>query len=345
MIEGLSNRKAVTLLRCFPSASEIFTASYGQLKKTEFLSEFNIECILKAQRLDKAEKLEDKLQKLKIEYITIADELYPRLLREIPDPPVVLYVKGVIPDESLKVSIVGTRQCTEYGRTVTREISQALAKKGVVVVSGMARGIDSVAHKSALDSLGKTIAVLGCGVDICYPAENRALRDRIIENGCLISEYPPGTQPNKWFFPERNRIISGLSELIIVTEAGKRSGTLITVSHALEQGRDVMAVPGNITSKLSEGTNELLRDGAGVITSISDILHTLNISESMLNIQPKLAPEEKIVYDMLGPQPVSVEEIIDKTQFQAQTVSGILTIMELKGYVQKMSGQRYRRKL
>jgi DNA processing protein len=203
-----------------------------------------------------------------------------------------------------------------------------------------------MAHKGALDAPGLTIAVLGCGVDICYPSENWALRNRILSSGCIISEYPPGLPPQQGFFPARNRLISGLSVVTVVVEAAKRSGTLITVGEALEQGREVMAVPGNVTSLLSEGANQLIQEGAGVVTSYEDILRVLGVPERKEQKIQKirqidLAPEEELVYDIIKYQPVSLEEIVDKLNLQAQTINYVLTMLELNGGVQKLLGQRY----
>ena len=285
------------------------------------------------------------IEKKHISVITIKDSDYPTLLKQIHDPPIVLYIKGRLPDDIInKVGIIGSRRCSDYGRVVTRELSKNLARHNIAIVSGMARGIDSIAHRGALEAGGLTMAVLGCGIDICYPPENTKLMEEIIEKGCLISEYPPGTQPLACFFPVRNRIISGLSQVLVVTEAAKRSGTLITVNQALDQGRDVMAVPGSINSKLSEGPNELIRDGAGVVTSYKDILHTLNINtkEEVRQVTlDDLASEEKLVYDCIAFQPENFESIVDKCGLNAQTVNYILTMLELKGYLSKMPGQRY----
>ncbi|MCL2217482.1 MAG: DNA-protecting protein DprA, partial [Defluviitaleaceae bacterium] len=206
--------------------------------------------------------------------------------------------------------------------------------------------VDSMAHRGALSGGGKTIAVLGCGADICYPAENRELREEIIKNGCIISEYPPGTTPQAFFFPARNRIISGLSCGIVVAEAGKKSGTLITVDQAMEQGREVFAVPGNISSKLSEGTNQLIRDGAFPVSDFEDILYALGISPAP-DAPPEpvkkslLAPEEKRVYDSLDLNPVSFDMLAEITEIQPGRLHFICTGLEIKGLIRKLPGSRY----
>ena len=347
LIPGMGMRKKGMLLECCGTAEAVYGASHAELAETPGLSEANIRAVLDSRDLEEAKRIRDAALEKDIRVITPADGDYPALLKQIHDPPLVLYVSGTLPDDSLKkVGIIGSRYCSEYGRSVTRELSRKLAERGIVIVSGMARGIDSVAHKGAIEANGLTIAVLGCGADICYPPENTDLMKNIPAHGCLMTEFPPGTQPNPGNFPARNRIISGLSNVLTVTEAAKRSGTLITVNQALDQGRDVMAVPGSIRSKLSEGPNELIRDGAGMVTSYRDILHILNISERdcpQPNIQEDLAPDEKLVYDCMTSQPESFENIVDKCGMSAQNVNYILTMLELKGYLLKMPGQRYTR--
>lgn len=227
-----------------------------------------------------------------------------------------------------------------------RTLATPLARQGIVIVSGMARGVDSAAHKGALEGGGKTIAVLGCGVDICYPSEAFKLRKQIIENGCVLSEYPPNTKPQKHFFPARNRIISGLSHAVIVAEAGRKSGTLITVDMANDQGREVLAVPGNISSKLSEGTNRLIRDGAFPVIDYTDALFALGISEEAepQNDKPAekiLAPDEKRVYDTMSLAAVSFDSLQEATGLTAGQLHLICIALELKKYIKKLPGARY----
>ena len=345
-VDGIGNAKHAALMDYFKSARRVYEAPRGKLREVPGISERNAEAIIGQKDLTGAENLAEKLNKSGIKYFCNTDREYPSLLKEIHSPPAVLYVLGDMPDDmSAKVGVIGTRRCSRYGVEVTRRICGGLAKQNVVVVSGMARGIDSAAHCAAMDAGGFTIAVLGCGVDICYPAESAEIRGRIIRQGCVISEYPPGTEPNRGLFPERNRIISGISLAIVVTEASSKSGTMITVAHALDQGRDVMAVPGNITSALSSGSNGLIREGAELITSYEDIMHTLNLS-GRENIAPNeidLAPDEKVVYDMLDFTPLTFDEIADRTHMEAQTVNYIITMLELKGAARKMPGQRYAR--
>lgn len=227
-----------------------------------------------ASNIEYFQKHYEYMQKHNITMITIQDEKYPQKLKNISNPPIVLYIKGnsnILQNKAL--AMVGCRLCTEYGEIVAKHISYDLAKNNVTVISGLARGIDTYSHMGAIAGNGKTIAVVGNGLDIVYPNENKILAEKIIETGgAIISEYIVGTKPEKKNFPERNRIISGLSEGVIVVEARARSGTFITVDYALEQGREVYAVPGNITNFNSEGTNELLKEGAKLITNVQDIL-------------------------------------------------------------------------
>jgi len=345
LIAGVGPRKQGILLDHFGSARAVYEASSAQLNTVANVSEAIVETIIKSRGLNAAMQVLEESEKKDIRIMTITDSGYPTLLKQIHDPPGILYISGKLPDDKLKkIGIIGSRRCTGYGRSVTRELSSRLAEHNIVTVSGMARGIDSIAHKGAIEAGGLTIAVLGCGTDVCYPPENIELMRQIKLNGCLMSEYPPGVQPVAGYFPARNRIISGLSQILIVTEAARRSGTLITVSQALEQGREVMAVPGNINSRLSDGPNELIRDGAAVVTSYQDILHTLNISGKEYvnqNTQEELAMEEKLVYDCMAFQPEGFESIVEKSGLSTQTVNYVLTMLELKGYLLKLPGQRY----
>lgn len=346
-LDGLGPVKQKALLGAFGNGGGVYGASPEQLRCVPGISEHNLSVLTKNRDLDETAAFAKSLDEKGIRVVTICDSFYPDLLREIHDPPVLLYLLGSLPDEGMpKVSLIGARRCTDYGLRAARDLSRSLAANGVVVVSGMASGIDSMAHKGAIEGGGLTVAVLGCGVDVCYPSENRDLRRQILENGCLISEYPPEEKPLPGYFPARNRIISGLSRITVVTEAAKRSGTLITVGQALDQGREVMAVPGNINSRQSEGTNSMIKDGAGVVTEADDILRALGIERKARrtdkpNRSANLAHNEKIVYDLVGPAPVYLDEIIEKSNSQAQTINYILMMLELRGLIRKLPGQRY----
>ena len=292
------------------------------------------------------EQVWDRILTQGITVLTWEDENYPRLLKEIDQPPPVLYVRGeVLTDDEWAVAVVGTRRITSYGRQVTVEIGAALARSGVTVVSGLARGIDAAAHQSALDAGGRTLAVLGSGVDRIYPPEHRRMAEQIVTQGAVISDYPPGTPPEAANFPPRNRIISGLARAVIVVEAGRRSGALITATFAAEQGREVFAVPGNITAPQSKGTNYLIQQGARPLLEIKDVLETLDMA--MVNEQRSaraVLPTDAIeaqIYAVLGQEPVHVDEIRARANISIEKVSAALAMMELKGMVRQVGGMNY----
>ena len=271
---------------------------------------------------------------------------YPALLRAIPDAPFVLFVRGeIIPADEWSIALVGTRKATVYGREVARRLSTDLVRSGVTVISGLARGIDGIAHRAALEAGGRTIAVMGSGVDYVYPAEHRKLAEEIAENGALVSDFPLGTRPEGSNFPARNRIISGLSLGTLVIEAGVRSGALITADFALDQGREVFAVPGSILSSASIGTNRLLRDGAHVVTGAGDILETLhldNITEKQLarEILPENATEAAI-FAQLSAEPRHLDMVVRAVALPVETISSTLVMLELKGMVRQVAPLQY----
>lgn len=281
-----------------------------------------------------------------ITVLTLQDEDYPRLLREIDQSPPVLYVRGALtPADEFAVAMVGTRRVSAYGQQITRDTSLFLAGNGLTIVSGLARGVDGLAHQHALKAGGRTIAVLGSGVDVIYPPEHRKLAEAIIENGAVISDYPLGTQPEGINFPPRNRIISGLSLATIVVEAGERSGALITSDFALEQGREVFAVPGNVLSPASRGTNRLIQKGAYALVSPQDVLDVLSLSQleaikSARQVLPADETETRIL-KVIGFEPVHVDEVCNQCGMPVEKVSAALTMMELKGLVQHVGGMRY----
>jgi DNA processing protein len=297
------------------------------------------------QEIDLARLYESILEQ-GVTVITLKDEAYPKLLREIDQSPPVLYVKGMLTTaDDFAVAMVGTRRVTPYGQQITRDTSTFLAGQGITIVSGLARGVDGLAHQHALKAGGRTIAVLGSGVDVIYPPEHRKLSDAIAESGAVISDYPMGTKPDGINFPPRNRIISGLSLATIVVEAGERSGALITADFALNQGRDVFAVPGNVLSPASKGTNRLIQNGAFPMVSPQDVLNALDLSEVELvkaarEILPSDPVEAKIV-KVLGFEPVHIDEICNLVKLPIEQVSASLTMMELKGMVQQVGGMRY----
>jgi len=286
------------------------------------------------------------MNKENIKKITLPDPNYPRLLKEISDPPQVLYLKGEIKKEDeTAIAIVGTRNYTNYGKRIAEEITSDLAERGITIISGLAKGIDTFAHKAALEHKGRTIAVLGSAVDSksLYPACNRKLAEKIARNGAVVSEYPVGTKSERYFFPQRNRIISGLSLGILVVEAPEKSGALITASQALEQNREVFAVPGPIYSENSKGTNNLIKMGAKLVTCANDILEELNLP--LIENKKKLfKPEnkwEEILFNILTEEPVHIDEITKKSNLDAGLVSSTLITLELRGIVKQHGGGYY----
>lgn len=279
-----------------------------------------------------------------IKQILIKDNNYPKHLKEISNPPKILYYKGDIKSDELCFAIVGARQCSLYGKQVALEIAGNLAKKGITIVSGLAPGIDTFAHLGALEKGGKTIAVLASGLDqeSFYPKQNIGLAKKIITGGgCLISQYPKGTKAAFFTFPERNRIISGLSLGTLVIEAKEKSGSLITANFAFSQKRKVFAVPGSIYSLNSKGTNSLIKKGAKLVDNYTDILQELKLTDLMLekeNIQENLKPEEKIILEALLEEPLFIDKIIEKTKLEAAKIASILTELEIKGRIRNLGG-------
>jgi DNA processing protein len=297
------------------------------------------------QKTDPAE-VWDRLERLKVGVLTLEAAEYPGMLKEIADPPPVLYVRGEIqPADRWAVAVVGTRRVTAYGKQVTERLVGELAQAGVTIVSGLARGTDAVAHRIALEAGGRTLAVLGSGLDRLYPSEHAQLAARIVERGAVLTEFPLGTPPDALNFPRRNRIISGLSLGTLVIEAGETSGALITADFALEQGRDVFAVPGSILSSASEGANRLIKEGASPVTSARDILEELNLTavaqhEAVREALPENDTEATLLR-LLSSEPRHVDELGRGAALPAAEVSSALTLMELKGLVRQVGGLNY----
>lgn len=290
-----------------------------------------------------------RLKEREVRTLTVLDGDYPPLLREIAQPPWVLYVLG---DQTLlnkaALAVVGTRQPTHYGRTVARKLGYQLAERGVVVVSGMARGIDSEAHRGAIDAQGATVAILGCGVDVVYPKSNTALYRTIVKTGAVVSEFPLGTQPRPGLFPQRNRIISGLSRGTVVVEAGEKSGSLITADMSLEQNRDVFAIPGPITSPQSKGCNKLIQQGAKCVADIQDILEEypdwLHERERPLQGEresEQLTLEESAILEALGVEPIHVDVLCGRTSLPVAQIHTVLISLQVKRLVKQLPGSRF----
>jgi DNA processing protein len=345
LVKGIGAVRFRALLNAFGDAQAAWQASPEALRATG-LSEKLVNNLVKMRSAVDLETFCQRLQGQGIQVLTWDDEAYPRHLKEIDQPPPVLYVRGgLLPEDEWAVAIVGTRRVTAYGRQVAEDVATTLARNGVTVVSGLARGVDSIAHQAALNAGGRTIAVLGNGVDKVYPPENRRLAEQILQQGALVSDYAPGTPPDGANFPPRNRIISGLSLAVVIVEAGQSSGALITASFAAEQGRDVFAVPGNITAPQSQGANRLIQDGATPLINPQDVLEALNLTmiteqRTARSVLPT-DPVEKQVYRVLGQEPIHVDEIRMRAEMPIEQVSATLAMMELKGMVRQVGGMNY----
>lgn len=339
---GVGAIKAARIIEYFGGVQNAWLGSPDDFMKIEGVSESICRDIIRRRDAGRLSYEIEGIISKGIDIITIDDEAYPNRLRDIFDPPHILYVKGKINNEIKHVGIVGSRRCTSYGRMVARNISKLICEYNIGIISGMARGIDTYAHMGALDEGGYTCAVLGCGLDIVYPPENAKLMDEIERCGAVISEYPPGTQPFAGNFPSRNRIISGMSDAVIIVEAGEQSGALITADFALEQGRDVYAVPGNILSNMSRGTNRLIKEGAKPLTEISDILYELNIepkADKSSNAYESLSPREKNIIDIISDSPIYMDDLVRRASLKAGEVGSILTSLELKGIIKILPGK------
>jgi len=345
LVKGIGAVRFQQLLNHFGNAETAWSASPVELAGAG-LSLKLIERLIAVREKVDLSRLYDQIQAKNIQVLTWEDDAYPQRLKEIDQPPPVLYLHGeLIPEDSWAVAIVGTRRVTPYGRQVTEEIASHLAANGITVISGLARGVDSIAHQAALKAGGRTLAVLGSGVDRIYPPENRALAEQMLEHGAVVSDYAPGTPPDSINFPPRNRIISGLSMAVIVVEAGTTSGALITAEFAAEQGRDIFAVPGNIFAPQSKGTNKLIQQGAHPLLSASDILQALNLLHiSQQKTARKILPSDDVeakLLEAMGEEPLHIDEIRNQTNLPVEKVSATLVMMELKGMVRQVGNMQY----
>ena len=282
--------------------------------------------------------------------LTLMSDGYPEYLKQIYDPPLVLFCKGDISylQNDKKLAVVGTRKPTRYGSTACGVVCEGLAQNGVTIVSGMARGIDTLSHKAALENKAPTIAVLGCGVDVIYPRENENIYNEIEQTGVIVSEYPIGTQPLPGYFPARNRIISGMSNGVLVIEAAEKSGTLITIEYAQSQGREVLAVPGNITSEKSKTPNKLIRDGSAVVLSYRDVLNWFDWKETVAASVESNSPQigqltinELNIVQVLERGETHFDELAANCDFPAPQLTAMLVTMEIKGIIDKLPGNKY----
>jgi DNA processing protein len=345
LIKGIGAVRMQALIRHFNDLEAAWKAAPIELARVG-LGRKLIERILQVRAQVDLEKLWTRIEAQGIHILTWEDEAYPQRLREIEQPPPVLYLRGdYLPDDLFAVAIVGTRRITAYGRQITEDLAAYLAANRITVVSGLARGVDAVAHQTALKAGGRTIGVLGSGVDRIYPPEHRALAEKMMEQGAILSDYPPGTPPDASNFPPRNRIVSGLSLAVVVIEAGETSGALITAEFAAEQGREVFAVPGSILAPQSKGTNKLIQNGALSLLKVEDLMQALDLTrmgehKAARKILPSDETEARLL-NVLGQQPLHVDEIRNQTELPIEKVSAALALMELKGMVRQVGGMNY----
>ena len=348
-VDFIGPKRLRLLLDTFASSQKAWEASQKELSKIGLQKKALEALLAKREQFDPHAYL-DSIVNQGIRVITFEDEEYPRLLKKIPNSPLILFIKGGFKKIDEKaLAIIGTRMPSFYGRQVTEFLVKDLVSFGFTIVSGMARGVDSLAHKIALKSGGRTIAVLGSGVDICYPPENKGLMEKIAENGAVISQFSPGTQLHPGLFPARNRLISGLSLGVLVTEAAHKSGTKITSEFAYEQKRPVFAVPGPITSKVSRGTNELIQMGAKLVYGAEDVLKGLGMEgvAAQFTARPKRqeikpeSKEEEILLKILGPTPVHIDDLVRESGLSVSAAGSTLSLMEIKGKVKNVGNKRY----
>lgn len=343
-IKGIGAVRMQVLLDYFGDLEVAWHAPYDALCAAG-LPEKIVQNVIFCRRHVDLEKLLCEISAQGIKVIIKEDASYPKRLREIAYPPPVLYMRGEINQrDDRAVAVVGTRNASSYGMQVAAEIGKHLALNGVTVVSGLARGIDRIVHESALDAGGRSLAVLGSGVDRIYPPEHRFLANQMIQAGALISDYPPGTPPESVNFPPRNRIISGLSVAVVIVEAGKESGALITAGFAAEQGREVFAVPGNIFNPQSAGTNYLIQQGAKPMLKVEDILEELNLQQAVHTAALPLLPGDEVessLFRLLSREPLHIDDIREQSGLPIEKVSATLAMMELKGMIRQVGYMSY----
>ncbi len=345
LVKGIGAVRFRHLLDTFGDAETAWNASIEALRGAG-LSAKLVENLCQLRAQVSLEQIWARIQAQNIQVLTWEDAEYPRRLKEIDQPPPVLYLRGDLKlEDEWAVAIVGTRRITAYGRQVAEEVAGTLARNGITVVSGLARGVDAVAHLTAVHAGGRTLAVLGSGVDRIYPPENGRLAEQIAAHGAVISDYPLGTPPEGPNFPPRNRIISGLSLAVIVIEANLDSGAMITATFAAEQGRELFAVPGSILAPQSKGTNRLIRDGARPLLDPQDVLEILDLKQATAQQTARQIlpsdPDEAQLFQALGPEPRHVDDIRSQTGMTIEKVSSTLALMELKGMVRQVGGMNY----
>jgi len=353
MVNGIGGVLTKNLFNRFQNPEDIFKAPKKELLIVEGIKDKNVESIKSFEDWEIVEKELAKIEKWGIKLLPLNDPDFPPSLLQIYNPPPILYISGkILPQDKLSISIVGSRIPDRYGRIMAESLSGELASMGVTIVSGMARGIDSIAQSEALKRGGRTIGVLGCGLDIVYPPENRKLYKEVSQNGAILSEFPLETPPIAQNFPRRNRIISGLSLGVVVVQASEKSGSLISASFALDQNKEVFAVPGNVDRKLSRGANWLIKKGAKLVETVDDILSevealrglqstdTLDLGWIEKNIS-SLSENQKEVFSVLKRKPIHIDEIIRITGIESSNLLSILLSLELNDYIAQLPGKYF----
>jgi DNA processing protein len=340
-VPRMNETRLKNLLARFETPEQILGAKRDALLEAPGIDKELGSAIVAYQRSEETNRRIKAARKAGVQTVSFTDAGFPSNLKGLAHMPPVLFILGEVRDEDkLAVAVVGTRHPTNYGRQVAEKLGKELAQNGVTVVSGLARGVDTYAHTGALAAGGRTIAVLGCGIDIYYPPENRKLYDAISSQGAVISEFPLGMEPLAMNFPKRNRVVSGLSKVVVAVEAGEKSGVLNTVQWAADQGRDVFAVPGHITNPQSTGTNRLLRDGAKPVTSAEDILRDLGLAMKVeARAKVEVADEERPVLEFLSSEPLHVDEICEGLGIPMAALLCVLLQLELKGLVRQLPGK------
>ncbi len=346
VFQGIGPRRFKLLYDYFGSAEKIWQASRAKLSATGLQVKIVQDLVEFRQKFNPA-GYRDWLKKKDIKFVTTADASYPKNLKQIDDAPFLLFYRGEIRKEDEQaIGVVGTRQPTLYGKEVTENLTADLTSCGLTIVSGMARGVDSIAHRTALAMGGRTIAVFACGVDVIYPPENKRLSGEIMKHGAVVSEFPPGLKPSLGSFPYRNRIISGLSLGVLVTEGAERSGSLITARKAAEQGREVFAVPGPITSRMSAATSRLLKDGAKLVKNVGDILEELKINRPQVTrntseVEVGRSQEEQLLVQLLQDGALHIDELVRQSQLPTGKAASLLMMLEIKGQVRSLGQMTY----
>ncbi len=344
-IKGIGYETREQLLKLYESPKELY--ELGEKEIPKYLNGKKKSAFLSSRNWDEIEKNYQKLKEKGIRYYSREHRQFPKRLQQIPMAPHSIYVKGSLPLEDKKtIAIIGSRNSTVYGQEMACYFAKEMAKQGIAVISGMARGIDSIAQKNALSVGGKSYAVLGCGVDICYPIENFTLYEQLEKQGGILSEYPPNTPPRAGLFPRRNRLISGLSDGVFVIEAKKKSGTLITVDWALDQGKEIYALPGRAFDSFSEGCNQLIQMGAKLVCNIDDFmedfgLKNMDLSKNYENNQKTLAKNQRVVYSCLGLEPKYIDSIVKETKLSVQEVLSALFELEMMDLIKQIVSNYY----